>query len=420
VDNNEKSSVVDSVCPECLEAGMLEDPDLGELYCPSCGCTIRNEAGLSNDGVIHGGSPSFPFLYDKGLPTSFRPSDVKDERALEFKRLARVDEAAKGIRPKESSVLNVCRKILPMLECRFPSSRGVVDKVKSKVTELVLKNDIPHVRGIYPALVAYALLDLKLYVDRKKVLQMLTNSHPGCFRKIPFTFASNQWTCSFQVDKKDPVDLWIIDARAKSKEDESVRGNAAAMISVTSCYANPSLEGVKAVSRAVDGRLRVQLQVNKAVFTREEIVSLSASVLSDGGAPLTDRDVELTAYLFGGGRFKAASRALWDLCKFTGLPLPKATAEDYLRTCDLEGLRNNPTRLKRALETLADCEHIARLYGRQVQPRQLAAVVASKCLPHYGDGEIAEEFGIGVSALAAKREHLRILMSNLDELFLVA
>lgn len=182
MDNDENDSVMNNVCPECSEAEMLEDPDIGELYSPNCGYSVRTEVAFSNGGVVHGGSPSFPFLYDKGLPTSFKPSDVKDERAIDFKRLARIDEATKGIRPKESSVLNVSRKILPMLEHRFPSSRAMVDAVKTRVTELVLKNNIPHIKGIYPALVAYALLDLKLHVDRKKVLQMLTDSHPGCIR----------------------------------------------------------------------------------------------------------------------------------------------------------------------------------------------------------------------------------------------
>jgi hypothetical protein len=410
------ASSISNLCPECAEANLIPDQTLGELFCPHCGFSTSDEGSLSTDGAPHGGTPSFPFLYDKGLSTSFNPSDVRGERSIEFRRLAFVDRAAKGIRPKESSILNVCRNILPILERNFGMSRGVIDGVKTKITEIIEKHQIPRIEGIYPALICYALLVLGVRIDRKKVLMDLTDSRPKLLRNTEqaFRFISKKegWIYEFSVGDEDPVDQYIIGARGESKSDD-MRGNASAWVSVVSSLADET-EPVSASSRVVDGRLRIHLQTDKEVYVKGETIRVTAHVtINDDPTPLTDNDIQLKTYVCGGGRFRKAARAFWSLCAETELRPPPLAAEDYLKQCKLL----TPDQKISALDTLSDLRHIAKLYGVHPTIRQLAAITARIHLLNYDDTTVANEFAIGVSALSSKEDFIqRVLGTNYDAL----
>lgn len=419
-DGKQITESLSNVCPECSSIGLMSDPETRELFCPNCGFTTNDEGALSAEGATrttHSGTPSFPFLYDKGLSTSFRPSDVHNERVHDFRRLASVDKAAKGIRPKESSILNMCRNILPILERNFGMSRGMIDRVKAKTTEVVLKHQIPRIEGIYPALICYALLELGVRVDRKKVVMELTDSIPRLLRKEaqPFKFISDKegWVYEFRINSEDPVDQYIITTRAQS--ESGGLGNATAWVSVVSNLANET-EPVSTSSRIVEGRLRIHLQTDKEVYLKGDTIRVTAHVtMNDDPVHLTDRDIKLDAYVYSGGRFRKAIRALWALYNETGLSPPRLIAEDFLKQCRLLSPRQKIS----ALKTLDDLRYISRLYGTHFTPRQLAAITARIHLLNYDDTTVANDFTIGVSALSSKEDFIqRVLGSNCNELLL--
>ncbi len=412
--SKQTTELLGDACPECSTATLMSDPELGELFCPNCGFTSADEEPHSTIDTTHGGSPSFPFLYDKGLSTSFNPSDMHDDRVHDFRRLAAVDKAAKGIRPKESSILNVCRNILPILENNCGMSRGMIDRVKTKITEIILKNEIPRVEGIYPALICHALLALGIRVDRKKVIMELTDSRPRLLREPAehFNFISKEegWVYEFIVDEGDPADQYLISARAESIVG-NLRGNVTAWVSVVSCVTDET-NSVSTLSRAVEERLRIHLQTDKQAYMKGETMKITAHVtMNDNPDPLTDKDIQLSAYVYSGGRFRKANKALWALCFKTGLRPPQLTAADYLRQCKLL----TPNQKISALNTLSDIQHTAKLYGVHLTIRQQAAITTRIHLLNYDDASIANEFAIGVSALSFKKDFVqRVLGTNCD------
>lgn len=410
------TDTVSNRCPECDSTDMLPDPELGELYCPNCGCTVETpESTLATEGIIHKGTPSFSFLYDKGLTTTFRPTDLRDERVVDFKRLAAIDRAAKGIRPRESSVLNVSRNIMPILEQNFRSAPGVINRVKTRVAEITVKHTIPRIEGIYQALVCHALLELGIRVDRKKALMELTNSRCELLKRPPpvFTYLpeKKEWLCEFEIEDDYPNDRLVISVRAQSNGGE-MRGNATAWISTTPIF-DIDEEAVLTSSRVVDGRLRIHLQTNKTTYAKGESVVLTAQVTSDDGtAHFDEQDIEMRAYIYSGGWYRTASRALWVLHNVMGVSLRPPSGRDFLRECKLLSSKNKLL----AMQTLETLEHVADQYGVWLQPRQLAAVAARLHLPNYDEKRVAEEFVMGVSALTSKMSFLDVLQTNASSL----
>jgi hypothetical protein len=296
-------------------------------------------------------------------------------------------------------------------------SRGMIDRVKAKTTEVVLKHQIPRIEGIYPALICYALLELGVRVDRKKVVMELTDSIPRLLRKEaqPFKFISDKegWVYEFRINSEDPVDQYIITTRAQS--ESGGLGNATAWVSVVSNLANET-EPVSTSSRIVEGRLRIHLQTDKEVYLKGDTIRVTAHVtMNDDPVHLTDRDIKLDAYVYSGGRFRKAIRALWALYNETGLSPPRLIAEDFLKQCRLLSPRQKIS----ALKTLDDLRYISRLYGTHFTPRQLAAITARIHLLNYDDTTVANDFTIGVSALSSKEDFIqRVLGSNCNELLL--
>jgi len=384
----------------------MKDEELGEFVCQGCGLVVDRALSFVNQQP-HGGTPSFNFMYDKALPTVFDARDAGDERVREFQLLSRLDRSVRGIRKGEVTVLNLQRRILPMVERMFSGKPELIKNVKMKVTKMALSQELPRISGVYHAVVCQALLECGVRQGADELLEQLTGSKLKAIGRLELKYDAgvSGWTGTFTLEPDAPIDGYFVKVTAQVPSGgRTIKGSATQGFDVVSeKRGGDDLSDPASRSRVLDDHLVVSLSTDREAYRPGESVCVVARVnFPDGRA--VDGEVEgakVEAVFTSGGKLQAAERALWILRKHQSLILQEKSApktvQDFIAKCELlKGERFEA--IRRAEEILA----LFHDFKTPLTSRNASALGVWTVRPDLPPKTVADAFRISSVILQAK------------------
>jgi hypothetical protein len=345
-------------------------------------------------------------MYDKALPTVFDARDARGERVREFQLLSRLDRSVRGIRKGEVTVLNLQRRILPMVERMFSGKPELIKNVKMKVTKMALSQELPRISGVYHAVVCQALLECGVRQGEEELLEQLTGSkHEEIGRlELKYDAEVSGWTGTFTLKPNAQIDGYFVKVTAQVPSGgRSIKGTATREFDVVSEKRGSDLGDPASRSRVLDNHLVVSLSTDREAYRPGESIRVVAQVSFPDGRAVDDKveGAKVEAVFTSGGKLQAAERSLWTLRKHQSLILqekyaPK-TVRDFFAKCEfLKGER---------FEAVRRAEGISALFHDFKTPltsRMASALGVWMVRPDLPPKIVADEFRISPIVLQAK------------------